>query len=858
MIREVNKKGALRELISVILICGILITTSTTTVVVVSGDHLIAAAHVLSYMFEFKEPDFQPILRNGAEYTSLIMDGCIAVGQKPGDPMMPVKTVQLMLPPQKEVDEISVIGIPVIMKLSGINLELHPVIPYQKPIRIGDDQSSEWILNTDVYSSDEYYPSILYSNAKVGYSHGVEILSLTLNPLQYNPLQGTLRYYSEMTVCITLKNNPNVNILYRNIPEDLAYIKTFVSNPEVANEYSLANLPVASYPGGLCDPSEQYDYIIVTTTWNGLDHWDTTETTPYNWDNLLAMHNADGLSGTEVLVQDINACPDYWNDSYYPLFNDTQAKVREFCKDAYLDWGIQYILFGGDAYLDALPARLMDSLMEYGVDADIYWSNLDNNFNGDHDSQWGEEGDPGFDCYSELAIGRIPCESPQDVSNWLTKSFFYTDATDPDYLENAAFFGNNTILGYSAVSEFEKWNTQNPENLYNLSVQTTDVYVLRDAINADQVTLISGVAHADSQMSLDVYTSDWEVLYHNTKPFLIHDMGSHCGDFDAGNGVLDAMLFHSDTELAFGCVYNTGYGWANEYDTNASSTFQQKMFWDYFFDVENNSHGLVNWQLGKAQGWSKDQMAPMIDWWFGSWRETIQCCLLFGDPAQTIKPPNLSNPPEKPSIPEGPAFGYMHVEYSYTTSTTDPDGDSVIYLFDWGDGTNSGWLPNGEGSHCWNELGSYAVKAKARDIWGAVSQWSDPLTVVISDNTPPSIPTITGPSSGKPGTPYLFNIQSVDPQGQNIYYYVDWGDDSNSLWLGPYASGTTIHITHVWDTKGTYSIKAKAKDTSDLESDWGTLPITIPFSYEPPQWWFIQLVLQWFPHAFPLLRLLFS
>ncbi|MHA2255332.1 MAG: hypothetical protein ACXAAM_04605, partial [Candidatus Heimdallarchaeaceae archaeon] len=33
---------------------------------------------------------------------------------------------------------------------------------------------------------------------------------------------------------------------------------------------------------------------------------------------------------------------------------------------------------------------------------------------------------------------------------------------------------------------------------------------------------------------------------------------------------------------------------------------------------------------------------------------------------------------------------------------------------------------------------------------------------------------------------------------------------------------------HIWDTKGTYTIKAKAKDTDGYESDWGTLTVTMP------------------------------
>jgi len=395
----------------------------------------------------------------------------------------------------------------------------------------------------------------------------------------------------------------------------------------------------------------------------------------------------DGLSCTLVTMQDIDACTDYHNTT--PLFDDTPAHIREFCRDAYQDWGTQYVFIGGDD--EWIPAREMDYDYESNCDSDLYWSNLDNTFNNDGDNDWGEEGDTGFDLYSELYVGRITCDEAQDVSNWMTKSFYYADSTFQDYLENAGFYGGDTgwtsqgddFIDYSAIKGtsdwlgpspgahgsypswlgfqygFETWNSNNVGQEYNLSVKWTAeppnpgwlggsesvaINGLKNAITNDQVTLLSGIAHANADMSLDVGMSSWESNYHNTEPFFIIDYGCHCGDMDASSdGVLHSMLFHSDTELAFGCSYHTSYGWGSLDDTNSSSALQQKLFWDYFFDTTNNSGSTMNWQLGKAHAFSKDAMAPTIDWTYsgapGSWRGTIEACLLFADPAQRIKPP---------------------------------------------------------------------------------------------------------------------------------------------------------------------------------------------------------------------------
>lgn len=97
-----------------------------------------------------------------------------------------------------------------------------------------------------------------------------------------------------------------------------------------------------------------------------------------------------------------------------------------------------------------------------------------------------------------------------------------------------------------------------------------------------------------------------------------------------------------------------------------------------------------------------------------------------------------NNPPITPSQPNGPSDGEAGLEYFYTTNTTDPEGDDIYYLFDWGDGTDSGWIgpyesgDNASVSNIWSEKGLYKVKVKAKDIHENESGWSDPLEVTIS------------------------------------------------------------------------------------------------------------------------------
>ncbi len=90
--------------------------------------------------------------------------------------------------------------------------------------------------------------------------------------------------------------------------------------------------------------------------------------------------------------------------------------------------------------------------------------------------------------------------------------------------------------------------------------------------------------------------------------------------------------------------------------------------------------------------------------------------------------------PNTPETPSGKKKGKPGKEYSFTTSTTDPDGDIVAYMWDWGDGNRSEWLDNNEASYTWEQKGNYIIKVRSRDIYGARSKWSDPFEVTIPKN----------------------------------------------------------------------------------------------------------------------------
>ena len=102
-----------------------------------------------------------------------------------------------------------------------------------------------------------------------------------------------------------------------------------------------------------------------------------------------------------------------------------------------------------------------------------------------------------------------------------------------------------------------------------------------------------------------------------------------------------------------------------------------------------------------------------------------------------------------------------------------------------------------------------------------------------SSNQPPTISNSIGPAYGRPGVNYTFCITVTDPDGDKVFCLWDWGDGTNSGWLGPYLSGDEICAMHAWSSEGIYSIRVKLKDEFGAESGWSN-PFLVKIDGTPP------------------------
>jgi len=197
-------------------------------------------------------------------------------------------------------------------------------------------------------------------------------------------------------------------------------------------------------------------------------------------------------------------------------------------------------------------------------------------------------------------------------------------------------------------------------------------------------------------------------------------------------------------------------------------------------------------------------------------------------------------PDEKPPFANfifSPVIPKKNETVHFNDISTD-NGTIINWFWDFGDG-NTSTVKNP--THRYTEVGSFIVTLNVTDNDGLTDEISKNINVLL--NNPPSSPTIDGPTNGKAGTSYYYDFTTTDPDGEDVKYYIDWGDGTIDPWDGPYESNEVISKDHIWSEQGDYI-------------EWGTLEVTMPVNHHYYSFPLLQRLLERFPNAFPILRCL--
>jgi parallel beta-helix repeat protein len=267
--------------------------------------------------------------------------------------------------------------------------------------------------------------------------------------------------------------------------------------------------------------------------------------------------------------------------------------------------------------------------------------------------------------------------------------------------DGICFFGNNNTLSKNIISNndngiylyYSDYNTIKNNNF------TNNNYNIQLDYGSDFNKIINNIIK-NSQYAISISSFNNTIFRNN---FSENDKGIYLGGQSKDN-----TIYHNNFINNIQNAYDTGINIWNKDPPSGGN------YWDDYTGSDNNSDGFGDIPYPIPGGSNQDNY-PFIE--ANGW---------------------INKPPDKPSI-YGPVNGRPRKEYKFETRTIDPDDDQVYYKWNWDDNSYSDWIgpyESGEetsASHSWRK-GNYNITVKAKDIFGAESEWSYPFTIIIPRN----------------------------------------------------------------------------------------------------------------------------
>ncbi len=763
----------------------------------------------------------------------------------PTEPMLPFKTTNILMPPNTEIAgiEVETYGQIELEGIYNINYALEPV-----PI-IPDPPEIETVPDPDIYGSNDPYPSGLFELVSVESFRGYEIAIMNIFPVQYLPASGIVQYYDEIELYITLTDSPqktptdpsSKEPIFRNSIEDETELLSKIDNPEIINNYRLW---AANNGQPLNSPlAPTWEYLIITN--NALN----TSSGTYTLQDLATARNAQGLDTKIILVENITANPAFWDNT--PLFNDTQAQIRNAIIYYYNNWGTVYVLLagdgdgadkGGESGDNIIPSRgfyvAMGSYTDYNIPSDLYYSALGGNWNNDQDSNWGETGEE--DLYTEVYVGRAAVDSDTELSNFVNKTLYYETTYDL-YLDNVLMVGEllwSSPLTYGGdyKDEILYGGTYHGYTTAGIpDVYTTDTLYDKDGtwskselitkINTEDFHLINHLGHSNINYNMRMNNANADAL-NNDHPFFGYSQGCYPGAFDnRGTGANDYKNFDCIVEHfmgqpkgTFAFVGNSRYGWGAGGSTNGPSQFFDREFFDALFGEDIR-------ELGKANHDSKEDNNGRFA------QATIRWCYyqtnLFGDPSLKIHDP--SPPPHEIKVEDLQAPDYAvpgilldikatvnntglsnetNLEINFTVDNVLNQSKNIPFL-EHGKSTlvNFSWTPAG---------GIYDVRIEATPVPGEFSPLNNNESQTVIAENDLAVTSMDLDKFIITGIPIFINgtvenFAKIDAASVDVKLKVD-GTPVNSTTLSNLNSGTSQPVSFGWTptNNGSYTVSILA------------------------------------------------
>lgn len=347
----------------------------------------------------------------------------------PGAPELPVVPIQFLIPYNKTVDRFEILGHEEEILKVGASIK-----PYNYPGAppYVEERSAE--PNPDYYSLDRY-PHKFLQYRGTGTARGYRIASFLFYPVQYEPSSGKLILIHNFKVRLYLKDTTSFypkRTLFSDFELYREIVKGLVKNGDKVDIYAPPTMP--ERVEGKLEISEEpslsgspVSYLIIIP-----DEFAS------NYEELQNIKDKLGYPATIKTTS-------YIYSHYQGL--DEAERIRNFIKDAYENWGIEWVLIGSDVPL--IPTRKVYSPV-YGQPAyfdtvvtDFYFACLDGNWNEDGDEVMGEVED-NVDFYPDVFIGRLTFTETNEISNYISKleTYIYNPGNGNfEYVNKFLFWG---------------------------------------------------------------------------------------------------------------------------------------------------------------------------------------------------------------------------------------------------------------------------------------------------------------------------------------------------------------------------------------------------------------------------------
>ena len=576
-----------------------------------------ACAKVIRHTVHFNKSDL--VFSQLFQHDIIKMKG-LELSYEVGSPQLPFCPINLMISDGEKIERI---------EIKNVKYELldgyYDIVPVQKPqvlsISLMEGKKVEFTKpNALIYSYDNYYPENIIKILGNSYVGNVNLASLCVYPLQYQPIKRKIKFYSEITFQITTRSDQNISMKTLNFGRTQSQILTNLAK----------NLLLESEQTYIFDQketqtiqNENYQYVIITSSvvanhFKPLSEWKTKK----------------GVPAKIVTVE--------WIYSNFEGI-DNPEKIRNFIRYAYENWSTIWILLGGD--VNIVPHRTAFAMdCEFGGDpreneipCDLYYADLDGTWNNDGDDSYGEISD-NVDLYPEVIIGRAPVENAAEADIFVNKIIGYEKNPPLDYQRNMLFAAailwhkpyTNTGIAKDMIEEESLaagfYNiTKLYEHTGNESVES-----VRNAINRGQ-NIINHHGHANTavmgmgQGSFRI--SDMEALMNGSKQAILYSIGCYPANFEAdciaetfvNNPNGGGVAFIGNSRYGWGSPGNPGYGYSDRFDAQ---------FFRFLFKQKNHN-------IGKAIALAKAYYVP-----YARQENVYRWCMyeinLLGDPEMPV------------------------------------------------------------------------------------------------------------------------------------------------------------------------------------------------------------------------------